>query len=86
MANGQGIADVLGRVRRFEEELRSMGVSVKVSVRRLNADGHEYGSHEADVCAGCASYAMGFEVGRREGDREQTERPDGSLNGTLDRS
>ena len=46
MTDRPDIEDVLGRVRRSEEKLSSIGVSVRVDVRGLDAKGHEYGIHE----------------------------------------
>lgn len=58
--------EVLGRVRRFEEDLSSIGVQVKVDVRGLDAEGHEYGSHEFETCALCSAYERGLAEGRRK--------------------
>lgn len=67
MTSRQGVEEVLGRVRKFEEELRSLGVKVKVDVRGLDVDSHEYGSHEIIACALCAAYDRGLEEDRRRG-------------------
>ena len=86
MTNGRGVEEALGRVRKFEDELRSIGVKIEVDVRGVNAESHEYGSHEIVACALCAAYDRGFEEGGRKGSREQTERFQGALNRMLDRS
>ena len=52
--------EVLGRVRRFEEELSTIGVSVEVDVGGLDADTHEYGAHGVETCTLCAAYERGF--------------------------
>ena len=86
MTNRQGVEEALGRVRKFENELRSIGVKVEVDVRGVDADSHEYGSHDTADCVLCAAYDKGFEEGQRKGSREQTERFEGALNRMLDRS
>ena len=67
MTNRPDIEDVLGRVRRFEEELSSIGVSVKVDVRGPDVNTHEYGAHDTGTCALCAAHEMGFAGGRSKG-------------------
>ena len=74
MTNRPDVEEVLGRVRRFEEELSSIGVSVKVDVRGLDSDTDEYGAHGVGTCALCAAYERGLGGGRRKGSREQSER------------
>ena len=86
MTDRPDIEEGLGRVRRFEEELCSIGVSVKVDVRGLNADNHEYGAHDVRTCALCAAYERGFEEGRRKGSREQTDLFEASMDRLLDRT
>ena len=86
MTDRPDIEDVLGRVRRFEEELSSIGVSVNVDVRGLDADTHEYGAHDAGICALCAAYERGFGEGRSKGSREQSDRFEASMNRLLDRT
>ena len=86
MTDRPDIEEVLGRVRRFEGELSSIGVSVKVDVRGLDADTHEYGAHGVETCALCAAYERGFGEGRRKGFREQADRFEGAMNRLLDRT
>ena len=40
MTSRHGVEEVLGRVREFEEELRSVGVKVEVDVRGHGAESH----------------------------------------------
>ena len=86
MTNRSEIEEVLGRVRRFEEDLNSIGVSVKVDIRGLDVASHEYGSHETETCVLCAAYEMGFADGRSKCAREQSDRFEGAMNRLLDRS
>lgn len=86
MTNRPGIEEVLGRVRRFEEDLNFIGVSVKVDVQGLDIGSHEYGSHEVDACVLCAAYERGFAEGQRKGASEQSDRFEGAMNRLLDRS
>ena len=86
MTDRPDIEDVLGRVRRFEEELRSIGVSVKVDVRGLDADTHEYGVHDSGTCALCAACEREFGEGRSTGSREQSDRFEATMNRLLDRA
>ena len=66
MTDRPDIEDVLGRVRRFEEKLSSIGVSVKVDVRGLDAKGHEYGTHGSGParCVQPTSGALPKDAGR----------------------
>ena len=86
MTDRADIEDVLGRVRRFEEELSSIGVNVKVDVRGLDADTHEYGVHDSGTCALCAAHERGFGEGRSRGSRERSAQFEASMNRLLDRS
>ena len=69
MTNGPRVEELLGRVRRFEEELSSIGVSVKVDVRGLDADTHEYGAHDVETCAPHMRGDWGKAEGRDSGSR-----------------
>ena len=84
MTNRPDVEEVLGRVRRFEEELSS--ISVKVDVRGLDSDTDEYGAHGVGSWALCAAYERGLGGGRRKGSREQSERFQGAMNRLLDRT
>ena len=84
MTNRSVVEEVLGRVRRFEEDLSSIGVSV--DVRGLDVAGRQYGSHETATCVLCAAYEKGFADGRSRGARESTDRFEGAMNRLLDRS
>ena len=86
MTNRSGVEEVLGRVRRFEEDLNSIGVRVKVDIRGLDATSHEYGSHETGTCVLCAAYEKGFVDGRSRGAREQSDRFEGAMTRLLDRT
>ena len=86
MTNRSEIEEVLGRVRRFEEDLNTIGVSIKVDVRGLDIAGHEYGSHETETCVLCAAYEKGFADGRSRGTRDQSDRFEGAMTRLLDRS
>ena len=86
MTDRADIEDVLGRVRRFEKELSSIGVNVKVDVRGLDADTHEHGVHDSGTCALCAAYERGFGEGRSRGSRERSDRFEALMNRLLDRS
>ena len=83
MTNRPGIEDVVGRVRRFEEDLKSIGVSVKVDIHGLDVASHEYGSHETGTCVLCAAYERGFAEGRHKGASERTDRFEGTMNKLL---
>ena len=72
-------------MRRFEEELISIGVSVKVDVRGLDFDTDEYGAHGVETCALCAAYERGLGEGRRKRAREQADRFECVMNGLPDR-
>ena len=61
-------------------------MSVKVDVRGLDADTHEYGDHDTGICALCAAYERGFGEGRSTGSREQSDRFEASMNRLLDRA
>ena len=60
--------------------------SVKVDVRGLDAETHQYGAHDVETCALCAAYKRGFGEGRRKGFREQSDRFKGAMNRLLDRT
>ena len=83
MTDRPDIEDALGRVRRSEEGLSSIGVSVRVDVRGLDAEGHEYGTHELATCALCSAYERGFAEGRRKRAAEQSERFEGAMDRLL---
>ena len=83
MTNRPEFEEVLGRVRRFEDDLSSIGVSVRVDVRGLDAEGHEYGTHELATCALCSAYERGFAEGRRKRAAEQSERFEGAMDRLL---
>ena len=83
MTNRPEFEEVLGRVRRFEDDLSSIGVSVRVDVRGLDAEGHEYGTHELATCALCSAYERGFAGGRRKRAAEQSERFEGAVDRLL---
>ena len=85
MTNRQGFEDVLKRVQRFEQDLKFIGVDVKVDIREIDVDSHQYGSHEARACVLCAAYKRGFADGRYKGASERTARFEGAMNRLLDR-
>ena len=86
MTNREYAQEVLRRVRQFEEELKSIGVSVKVDVRGLDAAGHEYEAHEVETCVLCAVYERGIAEGQRKGASDQSDRFEGAMNRVLDRT
>ena len=69
MASRPDFEELLDRVRRFEEDLISIGVSVKVDVRGLDAEGHEYGAHEAATCVLCSASERGLSKDAGRGSR-----------------
>lgn len=71
MTNRPGIEEVLRRVKRFEDDLKSIGVSVRVDVQDLDVDSHECESHETETCVLCAAYERGLADGRIKGARSR---------------
>ena len=83
MTNRSEVEEVLGRVRRFEEDLNSIGV--RADVRGLDVAGRQHGSHETATCVLCAGYEKGFADGRSRDTRKQSDRLEGAMNRLLDR-